>query len=130
MLSSSVCSSFISSYGPRASKKYSTPFSERGQFIVDFKYAPFAQEHRRSKRGGRNNDQYELEEKELTQQITECISVSIHLESFPKAVLEAYVQVLQDEGSVLSTALTCVSLAIADAGVMMYDMVTACEAVS
>lgn len=72
---------------------------------------------------------YELEEKEVQQQLTEALAVSIHLEAFPKAVLEAYVQVLQDEGGVLASALTCISLALADAGVMLYDMVSACEAV-
>ena len=118
------------SYGPRASKKYSTPFSERGQFLVDFKYAPFAQTTRRSKRMGAGGNVYELEEKEMQQQLTEALAVSIHLEAFPKAVLEAYVQVLQDEGGVLASALTCISLALADAGVMLYDMVSACEAVS
>ena len=126
----------LSSYGPRASKKYSTPFSERGQFLVDFKFAPFAQSTRRAKRtgsaaaGAGAGNGYELEEKEIQQQLTEAIAVSIHLEAFPKAVLEAYVQVLQDEGGVLASALTCISLALADAGVMLYDMVTACEAVS
>jgi exosome complex component MTR3 len=131
--SCAVCCSCVSpSYGPRASKKYSTPFSERGQFLVDFKYAPFSQATRRSKRAGAGaaGSAYELEEKEMQQQLTEALAVSIHLEAFPKAVLEAYVQVLQDEGGVLASALTCISLALADAGVMLYDMVSACEAVS
>jgi exosome complex component MTR3 len=129
-----TCSAPLS-YGPRASKKFSTPFSERGQFVVDFKYAPFAQAARRASHGGNSSAtkraavlRLESEEKSITQQLHEAVSVSIHLEAFPKTVLEAYVLVLQDGGGVLSSAVAAISLALADAGVMVYDMVAACEA--
>jgi ribonuclease PH len=83
-----------SSYGPRASSKLTTPFSERGQFLVDFKFAPFAGAQRRARRGAQAAD----DEKRLQTSLAEAVSVSIHLEAFPKAVLEAFVVVLQEDG--------------------------------
>jgi exosome complex component MTR3 len=120
-----------SSYGPRASSKLlssATPFSgERGHFAVDAKYAPFASSGaRRARRGA----QLEADERALQTQLAECLSVSIHLESFPKAVLEAFVIVLQDEGSVFASAVAATSLAFADAGIMLYDLTTACRAIT
>jgi exosome complex component MTR3 len=163
-VSTFIC--FHSSYGPRASSKLSTPFSERGQFLVDVKFAPFAGAHRRARRGAT----IDADERRLQTQLTEALTVSIHLEAFPKAVLEAFVTVLQDDGSqytitsrgkhdsdnqilkvavsltllvpcarvflcvcqlgVFSSAVTCISLALADAGIMLYDLVTACQSLS
>ncbi len=90
-----LCHSFCCSYGPRASSKLSTPFSERGQFLVDVKFAPFAGSQRRARRGA----QVDADERRLQTQLTEALTVSIHLEAFPKAVLEAFVTILQDDGS-------------------------------
>jgi len=113
-------------YGPRASSKLSTPYSERGFFAVDVKYAPFAQTNRRARRGAASD----ADERRLQTQLSEALSVSIHLESFPKAVLEAFVVVLQDDGAVFSACVSAVSLALADAGIMLYDVVTACQAIA
>ena len=113
-------------YGPRASAKLSTPFSERGAFVCDVKFAPFAGGARRARRGAQATD----EEKRLQLLVTEAVTVSIHLEAFPKAVLEAFVVILQEDGGVLPAAVSCVSLALADAGIMLYDLVTACQALS
>jgi exosome complex component MTR3 len=126
-----LCLFFSLSYGPRASSKLlssSTPFSgERGHFAVDAKYAPFAcSGARRARRGA----QLEADERALQTALSECLSVSIHLESFPKAVLEAFVIVLQDEGSVFASAVAATSLALADAGIMLYDLTTACRAIT
>lgn len=52
----------------------------------------------------------------------------MQLDKFPKSVIEAYVVVLQDDGGVLPAAITCASLALADAGIDMYDMVASCSA--
>lgn len=39
--------------------------------------------------------------------------------------MDVYVLVLENTGSCLSAAITCAGLALADAGVPMYDLVTA-----
>ena len=62
---------------------------------MDVKFAPFAGAHRRARRGAA----VDADERRLQTQLTEALTVSIHLEAFPKAVLEAFVTVLQDDGS-------------------------------
>lgn len=45
---------------------------------------------------------------------------------FPNFQVDIYANVLQDDGSALSAAITCAGLALADAGIPMYDVITAC----
>jgi len=42
------------------------------------------------------------------------------------AVVDIFVTVLQNDGSAVEAGITCASLALADAGIEMYDMVAAC----
>jgi len=95
-------------------------YSDSGRLWCDFKYAPFAQAQRRTR--GQNPD-----ERQLSLDLVNAIAVSIQLDKFPKSVLEVYVVVLEDGGNVLSTAISGVSLALASAGVEMYDIVAACN---
>lgn len=48
-------------YGPRAQSGRDAAFSEEGQLVCDFSYAPFAtSEGRRDPRGGKKDDEREL----------------------------------------------------------------------
>jgi len=42
---------------------------------------------------------------------------------FPKAQVEVYIMVLEDDGSALAASLTCASLALANASIPMFDLV-------
>ena len=44
--------------------------------------------------------------------------------------MDIFVTVLQNDGGSLEAGITCASLALADAGIEMYDMVAACSVVS
>lgn len=44
---------------------------------------------------------------------------------FPNFQVDIFANVLQDDGSALAAAITCAGLALADAGIPMYDVVTA-----
>lgn len=52
------------------------------------------------------------------------------LHKLPKCIVSVFVTVLEDEGGVFAAAINCASLALADAAVEMYDVVTASSAVS
>eukprot|EP00808_Paulinella_micropora_P018866 g80357.t1 len=104
-------------YGPRQIKQ--GDFKEQGQFLCDFRYAPFGKDHRSGPRTA--------QERETSSLIENALSVSIQLEKFPKSVVEAYVVVLEDGGGVIAAAITCVSLALADAGIDLYNLVSACQ---
>ena len=50
--------------------------------------------------------------------------------TFPKANVDVYCLVMESGGSDTAVAITAASLALADAGIEMYDLVAACKVVS
>ena len=64
---------------------------------------------------------------ELTAAVRTAITSTIVLSAFPKAAVSVHVLVLQDGGSVQSAAITCASLALADAGLELFDLVAGCS---
>ncbi|CAM9652108.1 unnamed protein product [Chrysoparadoxa australica] len=112
-------------YGPHASRRMDTAFSEEGQLRCDVRFAPFA-----SKEFGAGNgfsDAQSLKEKELSAMLKETLEGSIHLQVLTKSVVDVYVVILQVDGGELGAAVTCASLALADAGIELVDLVTACS---
>lgn len=69
------------------------------------------------------------EELELSRFLEQALTGAVRLETFPKAVVDVYVTVLEDDGAALAAAINVASLALADAGVEMTDLVAACSAV-
>lgn len=63
-------------------------------------------------------------EKEYEQIIRQTFAPAVLLESFPRAVISIVVQVIEDNGSVLSVAINAVALALMDAGIPMVSVVT------
>ena len=61
--------------------------------------------------------------------IAQALELSIPLEKYPKAAIDVHIFVLESSGGVVGTATTCASLALADAGVELFDLVAACSAV-
>lgn len=117
-------------YGPRQSSVQSE-FSETGTLHCEISFAPFAhakQTNRRATNQSSKNGEMRQKVQEYSTYMREALQTSIRLDSFPKSTLDVYVLVLEDDGSVLSAAITCASLAIADAGIEMFDLVSACSA--
>lgn len=56
--------------------------------------------------------------------MTQSLESSVILDKFPKSVIDIYALVIEADGSCLSAAITCSSLALASAGIEMYDIVT------
>jgi len=67
--------------------------------------------------------------KEATMLITQALEQCILLSKYPKSAIDIHVFVLESDGGALSTAVTCASLALADAGIELLDMVAACTVV-
>jgi len=106
-------------YGPRQTPK--TGYSERGKLNCFFKWASFACP------GDRRNFAPDKEEKELSMLMVQALEVSLRLDTFPKAEVDVFALVLESNGGVLGAAITAASLALADAGVEMYDLVASCS---
>jgi exosome complex component MTR3 len=105
-------------YGPR---QLTTEYSDKAIVQCEFKYASFSMANMRR---GFIQDR---EEKELAMTIAKTLSVAIQLEKFPKSVIDINILILEDDGDVLGAALTCASLALADAGIHTYDLIAACS---
>lgn len=108
-------------YGPRQTEK--ATYSEKGRLKCDLRYtsvaSPDPQRHARS-----------TEEKEPSLQVHRALEVSVRLEKYPKSVIDVFIMVLDGDGGVLPLAITCGSLALAHAGIEMFDLVAACSATS
>lgn len=72
---------------------------------------------------GRINSWTVTRETDLAARLSSALAPALPLSQYPKCALLISVTVLQDDGSVLSAALTAISLALADAGVELYDVV-------
>jgi hypothetical protein len=68
---------------------------------------------------------------EISQIIFSALSPAIRFESFPKSSLDVSIMVLERDGTqaTMAGAITCASLALADAGVEMFDLVCGSSAV-
>lgn len=85
--------------------------------FCDFKFAPYA-----SKRRPTKND---VVEKSLALSLKKALLPAVCRYAFANFQVDIFVYVIEDDGSVLSAAITAAGLAISDAGVPMYDIVTA-----
>ncbi len=109
-------------HGPRAIK-HASELSESGTLVCTARLAPFSQydEHGLSAR--------ELEtlrvksEQRLSTALQRAIEGSVRLERFPKSMLEIHVLVLCDDGQAACASVVCASLALANSGVELFDLV-------
>jgi exosome complex component MTR3 len=68
-------------------------------------------------------------QKDLALLIGPALETAVLLTRYPKSVIEIFLLVLEVEGDISSMAITCSSLALADAGIEMYDLVASCSTV-
>jgi exosome complex component MTR3 len=116
-----LCSTLLCSYGPRQTS--GSEFSEKGKLQCEFKFATFSCKDERRKY------QQDKEERDYSLLMVQALEVSVIVEKFPKSVIDVYVTVIESDGSALSAAITCASMALADAGIEMYDLVVSCSVV-
>lgn len=108
-------------YGPRPDRRITG--TDKGRLYVDYRTCTFASKQRKS-------FQRDATEKDYSQILCNALVPAVVLESFPKASVDVYVSVLEEDGKLacLAHAVTAVSLALADAGIEMRDIVTGCSA--
>jgi len=107
-------------YGPREVQRREE-FSLKGQLTCEMKFATFSSKLR-------SQHQQDSTEKDLSVQMLEALEPAVCLHKYPKAQINIYVTVLQHDGAALSACILCASLALASAGVEMYDLVIASTA--
>jgi exosome complex component RRP41 len=83
--------------------------------------APFSVQERKSPAPSRR-------EVELSKVIRDSLEPSLFVEYYPRTGIDVFVEVLQADGGTRCASITAASLAIADAGIPMRDLVVACAA--
>jgi exosome complex component RRP41 len=76
----------------------------------------------------RKNPAPSRREIEISKVIKEALQPSVILKDFPRTVIDVFIEVLQADGGSRCAALDAASVALADAGIPMRDLVSACAA--
>lgn len=90
------------------------------RLTTDMRFAPFSCLERGSWIQG-------SQERDFSMMLQESLQPAVCLHKYPRSQIEVNIMVLENGGSVLAHATTCASLALADAGIEMYDLVLGCS---
>ncbi|XP_035919178.1 exosome complex component MTR3-like [Anopheles stephensi] len=110
----------VSVFDPREIPKQNK-FNELGELFCDFKFSPFASLVRK-------NPQTDARERSMATALASALNPSVCRHLFPNLQIDVFANVLEDDGSALSVAITAAGLALGDACIPMFDIVTAATA--
>src|SRR3989337_3815773 len=108
-------------FGPREMHPKHLSLSDRIVLRLRYHMAPFSVQERKSPAPSRR-------EVELSKVIRESLEPSVFVEYYPRTGIDVFIEVLQADGGTRCASITAASLAIADAGIPMRDIVVACAA--
>ncbi len=108
-------------YGPREVHPRHMALPDKALLRCRYHMAPFSVEERKSPAPSRR-------EMELSKVIREAFEPTIFLEKFPRTSIDLFIEVLQADGGTRCAGVTVASLALADAGIPMKDLIAACAA--
>lgn len=108
-------------YGPRELHPKYLQDPTKALLRCTYNLAPFSVEER--KRPG--PDRRSVEISKVT---TEALNSVVMLGKFPNTVVDVFIEILQADAGTRCVGLTAASLALADAGIPMRDLVAACSA--
>jgi exosome complex component RRP41 len=105
-------------YGPKEMHPRHLALPDRAVLRVRYHMAPFSTEERKNPAPSRR-------EIELSKVIREALESVIVVDMFPRTVIDIFMEVLQADAGTRLVALMAASLALADAGIPMRDLVAA-----
>lgn len=108
-------------FGPRDVHPKHLANTDTGILRCRYHMSPFSVEERKKPAPSRR-------EIEISKVIKEALEPAVMLEQFPRTVVDIFIEVLQADGGSRCAALAAASVALADAGIPMRDMVSACAA--
>ena len=109
----------VAVYGPRELHPKHLALPDRALLRCRYHMAPFSVEERKSPAPSRR-------EIELSKVIREALEPAILLDRFPRTAIDVFIEVLEADGGTRCAAVTAASVALADAGIPMRDLVVAC----
>jgi len=108
-------------YGPRELHPKHLARPDRTVLRCRYHMAPFSVQERKSPAPSRRDI-------ELSKVIREALEPSVFIEYYPRTGIDVFVEILQADGGTRCASITAASLALADAGIPMRDLVAACAA--
>ena len=108
-------------YGPRDVHPKHMSDTNTGILRCRYHMSPFSV-------GERKNPAPSRREVEISKVIQEALLPAVILKKFPRTAVDVYMEVLQADGGTRCAALTGASVALADAGIPMRDLVAGCAA--
>src|SRR5215467_15333402 len=108
-------------YGPREVHPKHMAMPDRCVLRCRYHMSPFSTDTRKNPAPSRR-------EVEISKVMRESLEPALMLEDYPRAAIDVYVEVLQADGGSRCAGITAASVALADAGISMRDIVSACAA--
>jgi exosome complex component RRP41 len=107
-------------YGPKEVHPKHQVLPDRALVRTRYHMAPFSVDERKNPAPSRR-------EIEISKVIREALEPAIVVEDYPRTAIEVWVEVLQSDGGSRVAGITAASLALADAGINMRDLVVGCS---
>jgi exosome complex component RRP41 len=107
-------------YGPKEVHPKHQVLPDRALVRSRYHMAPFSVDERKNPAPSRR-------EIEISKVIREALQPAIIVEDYPRTAIEVWVEVLQSDGGSRVAGITAASLALADAGINMRDLVVGCS---
>ncbi len=111
----------VAVYGPREVHPKHMALPDRCVLRCRYHMSPFSTDTRKNPAPSRR-------EVEISKVIREALEPALMLEDYPRAAIDVFVEVLQADGGSRCAGIAAASVALADAGINMRDIVTACAA--
>ncbi|MFQ6073767.1 MAG: exosome complex exonuclease Rrp41 [Candidatus Bathyarchaeia archaeon] len=108
-------------YGPKEVHPKHLALPDRTLLRCRYHMAPFSVQERKSPAPSRRDI-------ELSKVIREALEPSVFTEYYPRTSIDIFIEVLQGDGGTRCAGITAASLALADAGIPLRDLVSACAA--
>ena len=108
-------------FGPRDVHPKHMADTDTGILRCRYHMSPFSVTERKNPAPSRR-------EIEISKVIKEALQPAVMLEQFPRTAVDVYIEILQADGGSRCAALDAASVALADAGIPMRDMVSAIAA--
>jgi exosome complex component RRP41 len=107
-------------YGPKEVHPKHQVLPDRALLRSRYHMAPFSVDERKNPAPSRR-------EIEISKVIREALEPAVIVEDYPRTAIEVLVEVLQSDGGSRVAGITAASLALADAGINMRDLVVGCS---
>ena len=111
----------VAVYGPKEVHPKHMALPDRSVLRCRYHMSPFSVEERKNPAPSRR-------EIEISKVTREALEPTLMLDDYPRTAIDIYIEVLQADGGSRCAGITAASVALADAGINMRDMVAACAA--